>query len=966
MDWQSLPEWIRYGIMVLIGTTLGALITLFREALIGFLRRLGEYLSKLLGQKWADRRFERRYVKWMASECEKVSLIGVLPARPVRQPRLSEVFVLPALSEEYPRERRHLYREGELRPPAPEEWIEWEERMREETRPVPLPEALRRRTLVILGEPGAGKTTLLRYLALAHARALTGDASLLRQMDPRAERRLPVFLPLREAAAAESPLTTFAEEYVRRFLNPPPGYFERQARRGRCLFLLDGLDEVLGRGDEAYQSICDAVNALAAVEEKNRFIVTSRIAGWRGMLSPNFSILTITPFDRPRREEFIRKWYQAAEASAVEVKESPDQAEIRRRRARERAEDLIRAIEGNDRLRRLATNPMLLSVMAIVHRVDVTLPRDRATLYRRFAELLLERWDVGRGIKDQGATGLTLRQKESLMCQIGYHFHERGVRFLPRREVERLIAKALPSLGQPSERAGELLDWVERRTGLLADGEYMTFAHLAFQEYFAAGAMVSDPNLRDRLLQPDRLFDPWWREVVLLYVGMADDATDFIRQVYSPKADDLLRRRLFLAGQCIGEATRVEEELRREIRAELLRMWRNGYRRQQEEALRVLSRWPDREVRDFFLMALKNKDEEAKVRADAAGALGRLGVADPETLQALREALKDEHTGVRASAAEALGDLGATDPQTLQALREALKDEHTGVRASAAEALGDLGATDPQTLQALREVLRDKDPVVRISAARALEHLGVAGPETLQALREVLRDKDPVVRISTALALGRLGVADPEALQALREALRDEDPVVRMSTALALGHLGVADPEALQALREALRDKDPGVRISAARALGYLGVADPQTLQALRETLKDEYTEVRASAAEALGDLGATDPQTLQALREALRDEDPVVRMSTALALGHLGVADPQTLQTLREALKDEHATVREDAARALGHLGVADPQTLQTLREALRDDDDWVRDAAFSALWEISKRPGVWIEQDT
>jgi HEAT repeat protein len=56
---------------------------------------------------------------------------------------------------------------------------------------------------------------------------------------------------------------------------------------------------------------------------------------------------------------------------------------------------------------------------------------------------------------------------------------------------------------------------------------------------------------------------------------------------------------------------------------------------------------------------------------------------------------------------------------------------------------------------------------------------------------------------------------------------------------------------------------------------------------------------------------------------------------------------------------------VRANAAWALGHLGVADPQTLQTLREALRDDD-WVRDAAFSALWEISKRPGVWIERNT
>jgi len=142
---------------------------------------------------------------------------------------------------------------------------------------------------------------------------------------------------------------------------------------------------------------------------------------------------------------------------------------------------------------------------------------------------------------------------------------------------------------------------VERRTGLLADGEYLTFAHLAFQEYFAAGAILHDEKLRDRLLQPDRLFNSWWREVILLYAGMADDATDFIRQVYSPEADDLLRRRLFLAGQCVGEAVRVEESLRREIRAELLRMWKERYAKQREEALRALSLRPDREVRDFFL-----------------------------------------------------------------------------------------------------------------------------------------------------------------------------------------------------------------------------------------------------------------------------------------------------------------------------------------------------------------------------
>jgi hypothetical protein len=76
------------------------------------------------------------------------------------------------------------------------------------------------------------------------------------------------------------------------------------------------------------------------------------------------------------------------------------------------------------------------------------------------------------------------------------------------------------------------------------------------------------------------------------------------------------------------------------------------------------------------------------VRAGAAEALGRLGVADPQTLQALRETLRDESPGVRARAAEALGHLGVADPETLQALREALRDESPGVRARAAEALG--------------------------------------------------------------------------------------------------------------------------------------------------------------------------------------------------------------------------------------------------------------------------------------
>ncbi len=153
MDWQKLPEWARYALIAFASATLGVLIALYREALAGLLRRAGERLAGLLGQNWADRRFERRYLKWLAGECEKVSLIGVLPATPERAPRLPEVFVAPALSERRPRLRppREFPARGEEgRPPLPEEWEEWEA-AREEARSVPLPEALGRQAVVLLG-----------------------------------------------------------------------------------------------------------------------------------------------------------------------------------------------------------------------------------------------------------------------------------------------------------------------------------------------------------------------------------------------------------------------------------------------------------------------------------------------------------------------------------------------------------------------------------------------------------------------------------------------------------------------------------------------------------------------------------------------------------------------------------------------------------------------------------------------
>jgi hypothetical protein len=75
---------------------------------------------------------------------------------------------------------------------------------------------------------------------------------------------------------------------------------------------------------------------------------------------------------------------------------------------------------------------------------------------------------------------------------------------------------------------------------------------------------------------------------------------------------------------------------------------------------------------------------------------------------------------------------GIADPESLGALCEALGDPAWQVRAQAARALGGLGA--PGAIAALAPYLRDASWWVRRNAAYALGSLGVAGQAELSAI----------------------------------------------------------------------------------------------------------------------------------------------------------------------------------------------------------------------------------------
>lgn len=189
-------------------------------------------------------------------------------------------------------------------------------------------------------------------------------------------------------------------------------------------------------------------------------------------------------------------------------------------------------------------------------------------------------------------------------------------------------------------------------------------------------------------------------------------------------------------------------------------------------------------------------------RQEVEAALERLGT---KLAPALRALLRHEDASVRAQAAGLLGKVG--DKGAQEPLRAALGDEEEEVRRRAAEALGLLG--DSGARDALVKLLGDSSWLVRSHAAQALGRLGDKG--AVSPLVKLLQDSYPWVQASAAQSLGRLG--DAGAVSPMVKHLGQAAPPVKIEILRALAQIGGS--EAQEALRPYREDPDPAIRGAA-------------------------------------------------------------------------------------------------------------------------------------------------------
>jgi len=851
--WQEYKELILVivtAVATLIATLLGQKIL---PGLWKAIVRLWEKMRASLGRRLSAAEFQRRYLEQLCEEQRFLKVRGIRTRSPVAV-ELEKVYVSLALnmpSRDRPEARAGMEAMLEKELPEgvrPEPGRRPDMRAKEPER-LSVGQVLQRcpERLVVLSGPGTGKTTLASYLALKFAR---GQAEQALGLD---EKRLPILIPLRELPRTGLSLT--ADNLPALCTTPglakecPEGFFNKQLEDGDCIVLLDGMDEVTTEAER--RRVAEQMDDFVSTYHDNRFVVTSRPAGYSGVALTGFTQLDICDFSDEDVEAFARHWCLAVELAIRGVEREISEA-VARRKAEREAEELVAAIRANDRVRRLTVNPLLLTIVAMVHRYRATLPNRRVELYDECTEVLLGYWDQAKGIAGQ----LDWARKRRVLEPLAHWMHQEGLREAERAQVEQVIAEALPDVGEKETRAAEFLKNVRERSGLLMErglGIY-GFSHLTFQEYLTASHLIDrGEEGREELLK--HLHDPWWLEATLLYAGI-QDATPLIEAILAQR-DDLFQNNLILAARCLVDVVKVGAHLQEEVLSRLLEEFRagefQGLRERAREALIGLGNSPSAPRVVEVLVGLLG-DEDENVRGRAASALGEVGQAEPGVVEVLVGLLGDEDENVRGRAASALGRLGQAEPGVVEGLVGLLGDEEANVRGSAASALGRLGQAEPGVVEALLQRLGDEDENVRWSAASVLDELGRAEPEVVEALLKRLGDENDGVRWYIVNVLGRLGRDEPEVVEAMLKRLDDENAWM------------------LQ-----LSDEDAQMRECAAYVLGLLGRAEPETIKALVGLLGDEDTNVRFQSSDALNVLGRVEPTVVTSLLEALEDRNELI-----------------------------------------------------------------------------------------
>ncbi|GJJ67746.1 bilin biosynthesis protein [Entomortierella parvispora] len=852
--------------------------------------------------------------------------------------------------------------------------------------------------ILVQGRAGIGKSTLCKKLVHAHQNGLWTDLF-----------EVVLWIPLRHLRGLKSRTLEglFIEKvFVSQDFNQEQVALATTlvtcAQRGKVLFILDGLDEIITEAEGNESSTFRSF--LKMLLGRQQVIITSRPSGLDSKLLPPLDLeLETVGFSQQNVTDFVVNVLDPEPSRTVQefIRQTP-------------------LIQG------LANIPVQLDVICFSWN---SLPTDggAVTMTQLYQLMVRKLWckDALRLKKTDGGIELTERQLhgyepeeiDKLMAtelqHLGYlafkgmtnhhqiEFEEKDMRsafqdlksstpasqqLSPTHLVEHMKET---SFLHTADSAADLKNYNSRRL--------WHFLHLTFQEYFAATWIV-------RHFQPQQCsvgmmdtgemtafvhhhkYNPQYEIVWSMVAGLlaGDPLANFFELLQGEPRDLIGGRHQQILVSCLHEArarldptvvASYDSELARWLHLEirlrpkqsslpepaihsLTAALKDEYWRVRSSAVEASGKQSLLQGPAINSLIAALKDDDRQVRISAEEVLGKQFSFPEPAINSLIAALKDDDKDVRFSAARVLDKQSSFLEPAIHSLIAALKDEDKNVKSSAASALWKQSSLPESAITSLIAALKDDDRQVRISAAEVLGQQFSLQEPAIHSLIAVLKDDDEDVRFSAAKALGKQSRMQGPAIKSLIAALKDDNRQVRISAAEVLGKQSLLPEPAINSLIAALKDDDWQVRISVAKALCKQSSFSEPAINSLIAALKDDDRQVRISAAEVLGRQSSLQEPAVHSLIAVLKDDDEDVRFSAAKALGKQSSLPEPAIHSLTAALKDEYWRVRFSVAEALGKQSSLQEPAIHSLIAVLKDDDEDVRFSAAKALGKQSSLP--------
>lgn len=406
--------------------------------------------------------------------------------------------------------------------------------------------------MVLLALPGGGKTLLLKRLAAAYASPdrinrsnddlpeLSTLPILIRCREWRDHIRLPIFKII-----SKLPELIGSDE-----ISGFPKAITSLLKQGKVLLLIDGLDEIHDDADRTVfvENLQRFITTYPAI----RTVITSREAGFT-LVAPCLAQFCtrwkIAPLQKEEIKTLCTQWHLLMHG------ESPQTLA--------EAEDFSNSIINSSALRKLAENPLLLTMLLVVKHGYGRLPPDRVSLYSRAVEVLLDTWNI------KGHDALNPKEAVPQLAYAAFELMKAGKQTATEKELLEILEDARENVPQIKLYAKDtpynFLKRVELRSSLLVEAghqleggrtvPFYQFRHLTFQEYLAAAA-ISDGNYSGyrkgaTVLAPlaEHTLTDEWKEVIPMVAVLAGKQADPLISFLSEKSEalvkDLIENRVF-------------------------------------------------------------------------------------------------------------------------------------------------------------------------------------------------------------------------------------------------------------------------------------------------------------------------------------------------------------------------------------------------------------------------------------